>query len=75
MEGFLSSFPLMLAILAFLYGFIFENLVDIIISYLKFNSNYYEKGPFVVKLISLVNASNLFSLEVIQNANFANFVY
>ena len=54
------------------YYFNFENLMDIVISYLNFNSKHYDKCTLVVQLISLVNTSNLFSLE---NANITNFVY
>ena len=61
--------------LSFLYRFNFENLMDIVIRDLNFNSRYRAKCTFIVKLISLTNTSNLFSLEVVQNANIANFVY
>ena len=40
--------------------------MDIVISYLNFNSKNYDKCRFVVELISLVNTSYLFSLEVVQ---------
>ena len=45
--------------LAFLYYFNFETLMDIVISYLNFNLKYHDK-------CSLANNSNLFSLEVVQ---------
>ena len=40
--------------------------MDIVISYLNFNLKYHDKYTFVVKLISLANTCNLFSLEVVQ---------
>ena len=39
--------------------------MDIAIIRLNFNSNHHVKCTLVVKLISLINASNLFSLEVV----------
>ena len=44
--------------------------MDIVIRYLNFNSRYRAKCTFIVKLISLTNTSDLFSLEVVQNVNF-----
>ena len=47
----------------------------IVISYLNFNLKLHNKCTVVVKLISLANTSNVFSLEVVQNADSVNFVY
>ena len=44
----------------------FYYMMDIVISYLNFNSKNYDKCRFVVELISLVNTFYLFSLEVVQ---------
>ena len=52
--------------LAFWYCFNFAILMDIVVSYLNFNSRYHDKCTFVVKLIPLVSTSNLFPLEVAQ---------
>ena len=50
--------------------------MDIVISYLNFNSQYHNEYRFAVKLISLVITSNFFFIRsCLKNANIANFVY
>ena len=49
--------------------------MDIVISYLNFNSKHLDKCKVVVKFISLLNTSNLSSLGVVQYNKIANYVY
>ena len=63
-----------LAMLAFLYCFNFDNLIDIVISYLNCNSKCHDKCTQIeAKLISFTSTSNLFSLEVIQKCQHFRF--
>ena len=61
--------------LSFLYDFHYESDVDIVISHFNFNSKHHDKCKFTLTFIPLVTIFNLFPVEVIQNANIANFVY
>ena len=49
--------------------------MDIVTNHFNFNTTLNQKCNFALQLIPLVPTSNLFSLEVVQNANTANFVY
>ena len=40
--------------------------MDSAITYPNFNSKHHDKCTFVIKLITLISTSNLFSLEVVQ---------
>ena len=44
----------------------FENKLDREINHFNFNSKYYEKCKFALKLIGLLSVSNFFPLEVVQ---------
>ena len=49
--------------------------MGIVINPITFNLKHHDKCKFALTFISLATTSNLFSLEVVQNANIANFVY
>ena len=49
--------------------------MGIVINPITFNLKYHDKCKFALTFISLATTFNLFSLEVVQNANIANFVY
>ena len=55
-----------LAILAFLFGFNFENEMSIVISHFNLNSKHHDNYEFAVTCIPLESAANLLPLEIVQ---------
>ena len=49
--------------------------MDIVNNQLNCNSKHHDKCKFASKLIPVLTTSNLFPLEVVQNANIANLYY
>ena len=49
--------------------------MDIVNNQLNCDSKHYDRCKFASKLIPLLTTSNLFPLEVVQNANIANLYY
>ena len=73
----LSSFPIIHKVcnVGIFVLLIFENKMNREINDFNYISKHYGKCRSALKLIRLLTVYNLFPLEVVQNANFGNFMY